>query len=127
MKNFVVAANAWAVAACVMVVALVCSAGARGETVLGVANLRCEYKVDPMGIDVRRPRLSWELKSAERGVAQTSYEVRVAGSEAELAKGKLIWNSGTQKSDASIQVEYAGPAVETGRINFWQVRVADNH
>ena len=51
-------------------------------------NLRCEYKVDPMGIDVRKPRLSWELVSAEKGVMQTSYEVRVAGSEAELAQGK---------------------------------------
>jgi alpha-L-rhamnosidase len=120
MKHLVMVA--WAVAA-----GLVCLAGARGETALAVSNLRCEYKVDPMGIDVRKPRLSWELKSAERGVMQTSYEVRVAVSEAELAKGKAIWNSGTQKSDASIQVEYAGPAVESGRIYFWQVRVADNH
>ena len=109
-----------------MVVALVCAPGTRGETGFAVANLRCEYKVDPMGIDVLKPRLSWELKSVERGVMQTSYEVRVAGSEAELAKGKVIWDS-TQKSDASIQVEYAGPAVESGRIYFWQVRVADNH
>src|SRR4249920_1444640 len=59
---------------------------AEKETALGVKNLRCEYKVDPMGIDVRKPRLSWELVSAEKGVMQTSYEVRVAGSEAELAK-----------------------------------------
>jgi alpha-L-rhamnosidase len=65
--------------------------------------------------------------SAERGVLQTSYEIRVAVSEAELAKGNTIWNSGKQSSDASIQVEYGGPALESRRIYYWQVRVADNH
>ncbi len=110
-----------------MAAALVCVATVRGETSLAVKNLRCEYKVDPLGIDVRKPRLSWELASAEKGVIQTSYDVRVAASEAELAKGKLIWDSGEQASDASIQVEYAGPALESGRIYYWQVRAADNH
>jgi alpha-L-rhamnosidase len=106
---------------------LACAAVGRGETALSVTKLRCEYKADPVGIDVRKPRLSWELVSAEKGVLQTSYEVRVAASEAELAKGKVIWDSGTQASDASIQVEYAGPAVTSEKIYFWQVRVVDNH
>src|ERR1700722_2286845 len=118
-----------------MVAALVCAApivwpgalAAERETPLAVRDLRCEYKVDPLGIDVGKPRFSWELVSAEKGVMQTSYEVRVAGSEAELAKGKVIWDSGAQASDASIQVEYGGPAVASGRIYYWQVRVADNH
>src|SRR5271156_1606711 len=118
-----------------LVRALVCAAvvvspgalAAERETPLALRDLRCEYKVDPLGIDVRKPRLSWELVSAEKGVVETSYQVRVAGSEAELAKGKVIWDSGTQTSDASIQVEYAGPAGERGRVYFWQVRVADNH
>src|SRR5580692_3507670 len=117
------------------VAALVCAAAvvspgalaAQTETPLAVRDLRCEYKVDPAGIDVRKPRFSWELVSAEKGVVQTSYEVRVAGSEAELGKGKVIWDSGTQASDASIQVEYRGPAVASGQIYYWQVRVADNH
>jgi alpha-L-rhamnosidase len=119
----------------VMVGALVCASAvvspgtlaAQRETPLAVRDLRCEYQVDPLGIDVRKPRLSWELVSAEKGVVETSYQVRVAESEAELARRKVIWDSGTQASDASIQVEYGGPAVASGRIYFWQVRVADNH
>jgi alpha-L-rhamnosidase len=106
---------------------LVCTVSMHAETPLAVKNLRCEYKVDPLGIDVKKPRLSWELASAERGVMQTSYEVKVAESEAKLAKGKVIWDSGKQASDASIQVEYGGPALESGRIYYWQVRVTDNH
>jgi alpha-L-rhamnosidase len=110
-----------------MAAVLVCVVAAHGETPLAVKNLRCEYKVDPVGIDVRKPRLSWELASMEKGVLQTSYEVRVAGSEAEIARGKAIWDSGKQASDASIQVEYGGPALESGKIYYWQVRVTDNH
>jgi len=96
-------------------------------TALSVKNLRCEYKVDPLGMDVVKPRLSWELVSEDRGVMQTRYEVRVAGSLADLAKGKTIWSSGKVASEASNQVEYAGPALESGKIYFWQVQVADNH
>src|SRR5215471_19414115 len=96
-----------------LLMALLWGGCVRGETPLGVRNLRCEYKVDPLGIDVKKPRLSWELVSAERGVLQTSYEIRVGASEMDLAKGKLLWDSGEQSSDASIQVEYAGPALES--------------
>ena len=100
---------------------------ALADTPLAVKNLRCEYKTDPLGIDVRKPRLKWELVSTERGVLQTSYEIRVSGSEAELARGRVIWESGKQSSDASIQVEYGGPALESRKIYYWQVRVGDNH
>ena len=115
------------VAGWLMTAVLAFAVSVRGEGVLVVKKLRCEYKVDPVGIDVRKPRLSWELESAEKNVLQTSYEVRVAGSEAELAKEKLIWTSGTQMSDASIGVEYAGPATVSGKTYYWQVRVGDNH
>jgi alpha-L-rhamnosidase len=100
---------------------------AEGQTGLRVKNLRCEYKVDPLGIDVRKPRLSWEMESTEKNVLQTSYEMQVASSEEELSKGKVIWESGEVKSDASVGVEYAGPALVSGKTYFWRVRVSDNH
>ncbi len=106
---------------------LACAASPSSDVPLTVKNLRCEYKVDPLGIDVRKPRLSWELVNAERGVIQTGYEIRVAASDAGLAKGKLLWESGKQSSEASIQIEYGGPPLESRRIYYWQVRVADNH
>jgi len=108
-------------------VATFSASGAQPDPQLAVTHLRCEYKVDPLGIDVKKPRLSWELESAEKGVMQTSYEIRVAESEVGLTKGKVIWESGKQESDASIQVEYGGPALESRRIYYWRVRVGDNH
>jgi len=119
------------VAGWVVAVAMACAGIPRAScpqqgTALQVKKLRCEYKVDPIGIDVKKPRLSWELESADKNVTQTSYELRLAGSEAALAKGKTIWESGKQMSDASNGVEYTGP-VASGKVYYWQVRVGDNH
>lgn len=118
---------------CRWVLAMVVASGlawgstAEAQTGLRVRNLRCEYKVDPLGMDVRKPRLSWEMDSAGKNALQTSYEVQVAMSEEELAKGKAIWESGEVKSDAAVGVEYAGPALGSGKTYFWRVRVWDNH
>ena len=105
----------------------VCASPLFAQNALEVKKLRCEYKIDPLGIDVRKPRLSWQLASSEKNVLQTSYEIRVAESEAALAKGKTLWTSGTQNSDESAHLEYGGPALQSGHIYYWQVRVADNH
>ena len=32
-----------------------------------VEELRCEYRVNPLGIDVVQPRLNWILQSSQRG------------------------------------------------------------
>lgn len=109
------------------VVLAMLAAGTWGQDVLSVKKLRCEYKVDPVGIDVARPRLSWELQSAEKNVLQTGYQVQVARSERELDRGKATWDSGDVKSDASTEVAYGGPKLETAGIYFWRVRVTDNH
>lgn len=97
------------------------------QSPLSVEDLRCEYKVNPLGIDAPHPRFSWRLKSSDRGVTQTAYEIRVALSESDLSKSKLVWSSGEQRSDASIQVAYEGPALRSGQAYYWQVRVSDNH
>jgi len=95
-------------------------------TPLSVSNLRCEYKSNPVGIDITNPRMSWELVSSERGTLQTAYQVRVASSTADFPKKKLIWDSGKKNSDASIHVAYEGPALESERRYYWQVEVWDN-
>ncbi len=96
-------------------------------TSVSVTNLRCEYKSNPVGIDVASPRLSWELVSSERGTLQSAYQLRVATSIADLTKRKLIWDSGKKDTDQSIHVPYQGPALKTGERYYWQVEVWDNH
>ncbi|HET8655086.1 MAG TPA: glycoside hydrolase family 78 protein [Longimicrobiaceae bacterium] len=89
-----------------------------------LADLRTQYRVNPIGIDVTAPRMGWKLLSPRRGVVQSAYEIRVAQRPAELAK-KPLWDSGRIASDASIHVAYAGPALRSGQRYYWQARVWD--
>ncbi len=91
-----------------------------------VLGLRTEYKENPLGIDARKPRLSWRIEAPGRGIVQSAYEIRVSRSESGLgAKGDLVWDSGKVASDESIQREYGGPALESGRRYHWQARAWD--
>ncbi|WP_193415843.1 alpha-L-rhamnosidase N-terminal domain-containing protein, partial [Hymenobacter coccineus] len=110
-----------------LAVGLLRSPGALAQ--VRVQNLRCENLADPIGLDVARPRFSWQLLAAKdrRGVRQTAYEVRVAASAAGLAQGgpATVWNSGKVASDSSVNVTYAGPALQLNRRYHWQVRAWD--
>ena len=88
--------------------------------------LRCEYAVDPLGIDARRPRLSWQTPSEPRGYRQSAYRIVVAGSRAALdASGAPIWDSGKVGSEHSVNVAYAGRALGSGERCWWRVRTWD--
>jgi len=94
-----------------------------------LSHLRCENLLAPIGLDVARPRFSWQLQapSNRRGVRQTPYELQVAASDAGLARGRAtVWQSGKVASDSSVHVTYAGPALTASRRYYWRVRVWDN-
>jgi alpha-L-rhamnosidase len=81
----------------------------------------CEYLTNPLGIDVIKPRLSWQLSSERRGTVQSGYQIHVTGE-----KG-LLWDTGKVLSDQSIQVAYDGPSLHSGQRCAWQVRVWDGN
>ena len=88
-----------------------------------IENLRVEYRVNPVGIDVRTPRLSWQLQSSTRGERQTAYRVLVASSSDLLKNGQgNLWDSGKVDSDQSIQVRYAGKSLAARQSCFWKVQ-----
>jgi len=91
-----------------------------------LTNLRCEYLRDPLGIDVRRPRLSWVLESDRRGQKQTAYRILVASSEENLRNdiGDL-WDSGKVGSDETAHIAYAGKPLRSRMRCYWKVRVWD--
>jgi alpha-L-rhamnosidase len=90
-----------------------------------VTNLRCEYKENPLGIDVTQPRLSWKMAADGRGTVQSAYQIQVAASEAALDSGDLLWDTGKVASDASIHRPYGGPPLRSGQRCVWRVRVWD--
>jgi alpha-L-rhamnosidase len=93
---------------------------------LEVLFLRTEYKENPIGIDVLKPRLSWQLRSDRRGVLQSAYQIQVATHDADLLAGrKLLWDSNKIASDESIQRSFDGPALQSAQRYYWHVRVWD--
>src|ERR1017187_10497590 len=86
-----------------------------------VTNLLTENRPDPIGIDAVKPRFSWQLISGTRNELQTAYGIKV-----EEAK-EIVWSSGKVNSDQSVQIDYAGNALQPGKKYSWRVRVWDNN
>ncbi len=88
--------------------------------------LRCEYRVDPLGIDERSPRLSWILESEGRGHVQSAYRVLAAGNDKDLeAEENLLWDSGKTESDRSVGIPYGGEELGSASRCVWKVCVWD--
>jgi alpha-L-rhamnosidase len=100
------------------------ASAAAGDSV-DVVDLRTEYKVNPVGIDVMTPRFGWRLQATRRAVSQSAYEIRVAAAQGELTGNRPLWNSGRVASGDSVQRPYGGPALQSGGRYYWQVRVWD--
>ena len=93
---------------------------------LKVDGLKCEYRVNPLGLDTPQPRLSWLLDSRERGQRQTAYRVLAATTPDLLSKGKGdLWDSGKVASGESVQVVYGGQPLRSGQRVHWKVRAWD--
>ena len=73
--------------------------------------LRTEYLVDPLGIDLQKPRLMW---NCEGGVKQTAYQILTEK-----------WDSGRVES-SSMHAIYPLPLHSRERVN-WRIRLWDEN
>ncbi len=93
---------------------------------LRVTHLRCEYLVDPLGIDETAPRLSWGLETPRRGARQLAYRIRVASTAERLAAGEADrWDSGRVESGETTHLAYAGASLRSREACHWTVEVWD--
>jgi alpha-L-rhamnosidase len=89
-------------------------------------DLRCESLGQPLAVEGVAPRLSWRLRDARLGAAQTAWRVIVASSAAQAARGEGdLWDSGRVAGDATTQVPYAGRALPARTDAYWRVQVWD--
>jgi alpha-L-rhamnosidase len=90
-------------------------------------NTTCEMLVNPMGIDVVQPRLSWEILSDQHDVKQKSYQVLVASTMEKLSMNEGdLWNSDKVDSKQSVHVKYAGSKLRSRMRAFWKVKIWTN-
>ena len=93
---------------------------------LHAQSLRCEYLVDPLGVDVTTPRFYWTVASDERGQQQSAYQILVSTSKALLDKDQGDqWDSGRVESDETLHVTYEGEPLASETAYCWKVRVWD--
>ena len=96
-----------------------------GDRLEAVA-LRCEYLVNPPGIDEPHPRLTWRDESSARGRMQAAYRILVASSEASLTKDNGdLWDSGIVPGGDTVNVAFGGKPLESRQQCFWKLRVWD--
>lgn len=108
MKKLITLLAVWATAFCMYA--------------LEVRNLKTQGYQNPVGTDLTVPAFSWQLLSADRGVVQTSYSIRVA---TDRAFSDVVWESGTVESDQQHEVQ--GKFTLKARTRYyWQVTVTDN-
>jgi len=111
-----------------LIISLCCltEAALAADGSIAVHQLRCEYRVDPLGVDVEQPRLSWLVESAERGQKQTAYQVLVATSLTNLQADRGdLWDSGKVASDETTCIVYQGKPLTSHTRCCWKVRVWD--
>ena len=98
------------------------------QAAISPAKLACENLINPMGVDITNPRLSWvnTARDKERGQLQTAWEIRVASTKERLLTGDAdLWSSGKVMSDQSINIPYRGKSLVSRQDCWWQVRVWD--
>ncbi len=87
---------------------------------VNIGRMLTENRVNPYGIDIAKPRFTWQFESGKRNVVQTAYELKVTSGKS------TVWSTGRVNSSQSVQVMYNGQALKSGTRYTWQVRSWDN-
>lgn len=82
-------------------------------------NLRVEYLNNPIGIDIVRPRLSW---NCEGGIKQSAYQIVARNYD-----GDEVWNSGKVESSQMHLIEWGGASLGSRDIVNWTVTLWDEN
>lgn len=88
-------------------------------------NLRCEYLLNPLGIDNPKPRLSWMMNDGRAGAKQIAYQLIVGTDSMNVVNNKGDnWNTEQRKSD-DILVTYNGEPLKPFTKYYWKVNLWD--
>jgi len=91
-----------------------------------ITDLRCEQRIDPLGVETPSPRLSWRIEGTRRGAAQAAYRIQAASAPELLAEGRPdLWDSGVAESSVNLFAPYGGPQPVSRQRCWWRVQVTD--
>ena len=88
-------------------------------------NLRCEYLIDPIGIDTSSPRLSWMMSSSSYVLKQSAYQIIINSDSLEAKKNNgNILKTDRINSDKML-VNYLGEKLNPHSKYYWKVIIWD--
>jgi len=86
------------------------------------ANLKCEFLINPIGIDNQHPRLIWSMNDNSRGARQTAYQIIVGTDSAQVCAGiGDRWTTGKIYS-SDMETEYQGLPLTPFTRYFWTIK-----
>lgn len=93
---------------------------------ISVSGLRCESKVNPLGVAGKSPDFSWIISSSQRNVKQSSYHILVADTPEKLGNDTgNCWDSQVVHSQQSNRVGFAGSTLKADTKYYWKVKITD--
>src|ERR1700761_790593 len=94
-------------------------------------DLRCESKVNPLGLSETSLRLSWQVVTTvpgERGQYQTAYQIQIASSLQALTNNQgNLWDTGRVATNQTSQIAYTGATLTSDQACYWHVQVWDKN
>ena len=107
-----------------LILAIILCNYALGASPLQPVVLTCEYIKNPLGIDIKSPRLSWNFTATERNQLQSAYEIIVGNNIQDINKGiGNVWTTGKISSSENIQIAYSGKPLQSFTRYYWKVKV----
>jgi alpha-L-rhamnosidase len=90
-----------------------------------ISGLKCEYLINPIGIDALHPRLTWYLIDGRYNAKQTAYQIMVGTDSVQLKNGKgNQWQTAKVNSPINL-FTYQGKALQAFTKYYWSVRLWD--
>jgi alpha-L-rhamnosidase len=100
----------------------------QGFSQLQPTKLTCEYIENPLSIDIKFPRLSWNFTASERNQFQSAYEIIVSDNAKDIQQNKgNVWQSGKVNTSQNLHIQYIGAALKPFTKYYWRVKVYDKN
>src|ERR1700744_1331859 len=106
----------------ILLLGLMLTATARAT--LTPVDLRCEYAVDPLGVDSETPRLSWKLDGSGASHKQVAYQIMASTDISFPQTYYPVWDSGKVVSAETTQIPFSSHLNSFEQV-FWKVRSWD--
>ena len=98
--------------------------GAQQNCALKISEPSCERLSNPIGVELLKPSLGWQLNANCDNQWQSAYHILVASTREKLNQNIAdVWDSKKVIGSNSINILFGGKTLKTAQTYYWKVRV----